>query len=288
MSAPYRFAVCNEIFKDYSFAESCAQIRQIGYSGIEIAPFTLAGDPIALSPDDRVQIRQTIKQNNLEFVGLHWLLVSPAGLHATSPDKSLRRQTWSFIEGLLDLCADLRDASEQRAGVLVFGSPKQRSSSAGASPTEAAAVLTEELARIAPLAQDRGVALLLEPLSTEQTDVINTLDEAVEIVRQIASPAIQTMFDVHNAVGERLPHPELVRKYMPYIKHVHVNELDGREPGTGSYDFAALLSALTSEKYSGWVSLEVFDFSRDGREVASRALETLTQATPSQVLSQTL
>jgi sugar phosphate isomerase/epimerase len=174
------------------------------------------------------------------------------------------------------LCADLK-TSEDDCAVVVFGSPNQRSARNGVTPREGVSMLTEELARIAPHAESRNVVVLLEPLSSSQTNVINTLEEAVQIVKEIDSPAIQTMFDVHNAADETAPHAELIRKYSNYIKHVHVNEMDGREPGTGDYDFAMLLSTLGTLDYKGWVSVEVFDFSRDCREVASRALQHLAQ-----------
>jgi sugar phosphate isomerase/epimerase len=45
------------------------------------------------------------------------------------------------------------------------------------------------------------------------------------------------MFDTHNAVEESEPHAQLVEKYYDLIRHVHVNEMDGRHPGTGNYDF---------------------------------------------------
>jgi sugar phosphate isomerase/epimerase len=99
-------------------------------------------------------------------------------------------------------------------------------------------------------------------------------------VKQIGSPAVQTMFDTHNAVAETDPHPELIRRYCSYIKHVHVNEMDGREPGKGDYDFDALLHALSAVKYSGWVSLEVFDSSRDGVEIARSAINYLKKDVP--------
>ena len=287
MTLPYRFAVCNELFQRFPFAEACSHIRRLGYSGIELAPFTLAENPVALTAEDRSQVRQSMAQNNLAFVGLHWLLVSPAGLHATTPHNHLRRETWAFIGGLIDLCADLQGPSPERPGVLIFGSPKQRSATGGCSAKDATAFFTEELARIAPHAESRGARLLIEPLSPDQTDVVTTLDEAVAIVQQIASPAIQTMFDTHNAVKEILPHPELLRKYLPFIQHVHVNEMDGREPGTGHYDFAALLSTLATANYRGWVSLEAFDFSRDPSLVAGNALRHLTEAANSAVLTQT-
>ena len=285
MSPPSRFAVCNELFKGFGFDEACQAISRLGYAGIEIAPFTLAENAVLLSSDDRARIRQAIIENNLEFVGIHWLLASPAGLQAATPDAELRSRTWQFIRGLIDLCADL---STDNGGVLVFGSPKQRSAIGGLSAAEATRILTDELAAVAPHAEQRGVELLLEPLSPDQTNVVTSLEEAVRIVREIGSPAVRTMFDVHNAVKEADPHPELVRRFMPFIRHVHVNELDGREPGTGEYDFSALLTALSTGGYTRWISLEVFDFTRDPHEVAARAIQHLEQAAHSQVLTKTI
>jgi sugar phosphate isomerase/epimerase len=105
--------------------------------------------------------------------------------------------------------------------------------------------------------------------------VINTLGEAVAIVEQIGSPAVRTMFDTHNAVDETIPHTELIRGFFPYIAHIHVNEMDGREPGTGDYDFSQLLKTLADLEYRDWVSLEVFDFARGAEAIARGALEHL-------------
>ena len=254
----------------------CSEIREIGYGGIEIAPFTLNANPAAISGEDRAFVRRSILRNRLEFVGLHWLLVAPPGLHATTPDRTLRQKTWNFIRDLIDLCADLKGTEDAQA-VMVLGSPKQRSTEGGTPVSEALKVLTEELAGVAPHAMRRNVQLLLEPLSADQTDVVNTMEEALKVISEVNSPSIQTMFDSHNATSETHPHPDLVRRYFPYIRHVHVNEVDGREPGTGAYDFAAILSLLTELNYSGWVSLEVFDRSRDGGEIAGRALRYLQE-----------
>jgi len=254
----------------------CSSIREIGYTGIEIAPFTLNANPTQLSREDRAFIHRSILNNQLEFVGLHWLLVSPPGLHATTRNRTVRQRTWNFIRDSIDLCADLRGC-ENAPAVVVLGSPKQRSTESGTSLSEALEILTEELAGVAPHAMRRNVQLLLEPLSADQSDVVNTMEEAVRIISEVNNPCIQTMFDVHNATSETIPHPELVRRFFPYIRHVHVNEVDGREPGTGSYDFAAILSLLMELNYSGWVSLEAFDLSRDGSEIAGGALRYLQE-----------
>ncbi len=271
-----RFSICNEIFQSLPFEATCSTIREIGYRGIEIAPFTLAADPSALSRQDRAFIRDSMLNNKLEFVGFHWLLVSPPGLHATTRNRDVRQRTWKFVRDLIEFCADLKRTGDAPA-VVVLGSPKQRTSESGTSPSEAVEILTRELASIAPHAARNNVQLLLEPLSRDQTDVVNTMEEAVRVIEEVNSPAIQTMFDVHNAMAETRPHLELLQRFLGHIRHVHVNEEDGREPGTGSYNFAAILSLLTELHYSGWVSLEVFDLSRDGREVAAGALRYLIE-----------
>jgi len=288
VAVPYRFAICNELFQDVPLAETCAKICAAGYTGLEIAPFTLGPDAAHLTHQDRQSLRRAMREADVRFVGLHWLLVGPPGLHATTADKSIRRRTWDYIRSLIDLCADLRGEDGGNDTVIVFGSPKQRSAVDGMAPGEAVRIFTHELALVAPHAGNHGVKILLEPLSPAQTDVVTTLAEAAAIVKQIGSPAIQTMFDVHNAADEREPHLRLIREFAPLIRHIHVNESDGREPGTGNYDFGGLLSTLADLNYSGWVSLEVFDFSRDPVEVARRALHYLLSVVPMSTLSQTI
>ena len=197
-------------------------------------------------------------------------MVSPAGLHVTTSDAALRERSWLHIRHLIDLCADLGDN-----GVMVFGSPKQRNTTGGVTPAAARAVFADELAKVAPQAEERGVRILVEALPSDQCDVINTLSEAAAIVEAIRSPAIQTMFDTHNAVDETQPHSKVIERFIHHIAHVHVNEVDGREPGLGDYDFAAIFATLQRLGYKGWISLEVFDFSRDPELIAGGGLHYL-------------
>ena len=287
MTVPYRFAICNELFQHRPFADTCREVRGLGYGGLEVAPFTLGPNAVDLAPGERKTLARAIREGGLSFVGLHWLLVGPSGLHATTADESIRKHTWNYIRSLIDLSADLACESADKESVMVFGSPKQRSAVGGVPPADAVKIFTQELANVASHAEDRGVKILVEPLSPDQTDVVTTLSEAVAIVKQIGSPAIQTMFDVHNAVREREPHNRLIREFTGFIRHVHVNEFDGREPGTGNYDFGELLSTLSDVNYTGWISLEAFDFSRDPVEVADRSIRHL-KATSQAAYSQTL
>ena len=266
-----RHAMCNEAFELASFVEVCRTLRAIGYEGIEIAPFTLGAAPAEISASRRRELRATMAGEGLSFVGLHWLMVSPPGLHVTTSDPSLRARSWRHISQLIDLCADLASGP----AVMVFGSPKQRGTLTGTTRDQATRHFVDGLRGVASHAEASGTTILVEPLPANQCDVVNTLAEAAAIVQEIASPAIQTMFDTHNAVDEAEPHAALIERYINIIRHVHVNETDGRYPGTGDYDFASVLRALERLDYRGWVSLEVFDFTPDPATIARESLKHL-------------
>ena len=268
----FRHAICNEAFEKWDFAEACRTMKKLGYEGIEIAPFTLAEKPLDVSPAQRREFKDIMASEGLSFVGLHWIMVSPKGLHVTTPDAHLREQSWQHIRNLVDLCADLGPD-----GVMVFGSPKQRSTTGGLSVAEATKHYVDGLAGVAPLAEEREVKILIEALPIEQSDVVTTLDEAVQHVQSIASPAIWTMFDSHNAVNEIEPHADLIEKHYQWIRHIHVNETDGRHPGTGDYDFVPIFQRLRKLDYRGWISMEAFDFSYGADVLAKESIDYLNR-----------
>ena len=267
MSFRFRHAICNEVYKGWDFRQACQSIKKAGYSGIEIAPFTLADDPCTITPATRRETRAIMADEGLEFVGLHWLMVSPAGLHVTTPDHALRARSWRHIHDLIDLCADLGPN-----GVMIFGSPKQRTSTGGLTPAEATKNYVDGMRAAGHWAQQRGVTLLIEALPPADTDVVTSLDEAARWVAEIGCPAVQTMFDSHNAIAEAEPHAVLVERHYSVIRHVHVNELDGKHPGKGSYDFKPVLSVLAQRGYQGWISMEAFDFSFGSEVIANESI----------------
>jgi sugar phosphate isomerase/epimerase len=197
-------------------------------------------------------------------------MVSPKGLHVTTPDEGLRKTSWQHIRNLIDLCADLGPD-----GVMVFGSPNQRSTTGGLTREQATRHYVEGLASVAGQAQDRGVRVLIEALPKAQCDVVLTLGEAARLVEEIGSPAIQTMFDVHNAIDETDSHATLVDRHFDVIRHVHVNELDGRHCGQAKYDFKPVFDVLRRRNYKGWVSLEAFDFTPGAEKLANESLRHL-------------
>ena len=161
---------------------------------------------------------------------------------------------------------------------MIFGSPKQRNTR-NISIEEANKHFAENLVTVADHAQQRGVKILIEALGRRLTDIVNTLEEALELAKQANHPAIQIMFDFSNTVDETEPFDVLLRKYYKYIHHIHVQEMSGKYLGTGTAvnDYVKAFQALKDLRYDKWISLEVFDFSPGGKRIAEESMKTLKQ-----------
>ena len=270
-NGPFRFSVCNELYGETDFAAACRSIKSAGWDGIEIAPFTLMTEAVKLPAARRREIRDIVVSEGLEFVGLHWLTVGPAGLHVTTPDAAARGRSWEYVRGLVALCADLR-AEGGAGGVMVFGSPGQRKTAGGLTTAQAEQNYIDGVRSIVADLEAAGVTLCVEALPAAQCDVILTLDRAAEIVDTIGSPNVQTMFDAHNAIDEVEPHDALITRHWPKIRHIHVNELDGSYPRPGGgYDFKPILQTAKDRAFDGWVSMEVFDFTPGAERIVNES-----------------
>lgn len=271
----FKYSFCNESLREYSWEDQCRIISETGYTGVEIAPFTLVGKGVEeINTAQRRQMVKDMKDNGLECVGLHWLLSPPPeGLHFTTPDAQLRRQSVNYLDALIDFCGDLDGE------VMIFGSPGQRSTTDGITVEEAMDYFADGLASVADHAGARKVKILVEPLTGDQTDVVNTLGEAMKIVEKVDHPAVSTMFDFHNTADENHSMDELIRSYYDHLHHVHFQKMDGSlmTPSEISPEYLRVFEALKDLNYKKWISVEVFDFSPGGKTIAKECMKTLLE-----------
>lgn len=270
-----RLSLCNEVLAPMPFARQCEFAAALGYEGLEVAPFTLGEDPLALTAAERARLRSEAQAAGVVVSGLHWLLASPAGLSITSADPDTRGRTLAVMHGLLDLCADLGGQ------VMVHGSPAQRRMPASGDIAAARELGIAAFADVAEHAQRAGITYCIEALAPPHADFINTLDEAVAIVRAIGHPALRTMLDCCAvARAEREPAEALLERWLPtgLLAHVQVNDANLRGPGQGALRFRPLLAALRRHGYAGWVAVEPFEYVPDGPACAARAIGYLRGA----------
>ncbi len=266
-----RISLCNEVLAGMSLQAQCALAAELGYDGLELAPFTLADDPLALTAAERRAVRRAVEQTGLAVTGLHWLLVAPKGLSITDPDADIRRRTINVMAALCDLCADLGGR------YLVHGSPAQRRLP-GHDPLPAKGWALEAFAAAARAAEQAGVHYCLEPLSRHETNFINTVAEAIGVVEAIGNSAFRTMIDCSSAgLTEADPVPVLLDRWLPsgLIAHVQVNDPNRKGPGQGEMDFAPVIAALQRHGYVGDLGVEPFVYDPDGPGAAAFAIRYL-------------
>ena len=264
-----KLAVCNELFEGWAFDRICRFARSAGYSGLEIAPFTLATPITEVSASRRAELRGHAADAGVEIVGLHWLLAKTDGLHVTSPDRAVRERTAEYLIALAEACHDLG------GHVMVFGSPKQRSLLSGVSQDQALELATDTFRQAMPFVAAFDVTICMEPLTPAETDFVTTVADAVRLIDAVGHPSFGLHLDVKAMSSESTPVPDLIRQHAGRAGHFHVNDANGRGPGFGDTNFVPILQALDDAGYDRWMSLEVFDFTPDPETIALKAVEYL-------------
>jgi sugar phosphate isomerase/epimerase len=266
-----RYAICNETFEGWDHARVCATAAACGYAGLELAPFTLAPRVTDVSAEQRRSVRQAAESAGLQIVGLHWLLAKTEGFVITSPDADVRHRTAEYLGQLARGCRDLGGDR------MVFGSPQQRRIPAGHSREQAAEFALDTFRRAAPMIADSGVQVCLEPLAPTEADFLTTCTETVELLDRIDHPNFVLHLDVKAMSSEAESVSALIRKHVGRTGHFHANDANRRGPGFGETDFRPIMATLKESGYSGWVSVEVFDYSPDPDTIARESIRYLRE-----------
>jgi sugar phosphate isomerase/epimerase len=260
------YAICNETFEGWDHARVCRCVAELGYEGLEMAPFTLAPRITDVTPARRRELRQQAEACGLRIIGLHWLLAKTEGLHLTSPHEEVRQRTADY---LVELARCTRDLG---GDLMILGSPAQRRIPPNATHADAADYAVNTLRRALDGIAATGVKLCLEPLAPPEADFINSCEDAVRILERLSHPSFTLHLDVKAMSAEKQPTPEVIRAFGARAAHFHANDPNRRGPGFGETDFVPIFQALKDSGYAGWVSVEVFDYSPDPETIARESM----------------
>lgn len=234
-------------------AELFAKVKRMGFDKIEIA----VEDP------DLIDIR-TVKRE-LVNNGLEAVLCGAFGStrDLTSDDESLRRTGLDYIARCLDMAASLDTGFF--AGPMYAAVGKARMV-----PTEQRKVewqrAVENLYSVCEMAADRKLQIALEPLNRFESDLVNTVDDALRMIHEIGHPAAGICLDMFHMNIEE-PDPErAIRKVGDKLMHVQVAENYRGTPGSGNASWPAYYRGLEAIGYTGTISIE--SFTPDNKELA--------------------
>jgi sugar phosphate isomerase/epimerase len=268
----FKYAICNETFQDWPFEKAFAFARECGYTGIEIAPFTLAQYATQVTPQQRALVRKQAEAAGLEVVGLHWLLAKTEGFYLTSPDAAVRRRTSDYLAQLAQLCRDLGGK------IMVLGSPQQRNLLPGVTKPQAMQYAAEVISAAVPTFADCGVTLAIEPLGPSEGDVLLTAAEGRELIDLVNSPTVRLHLDCKAMSSEPQPIPEILEVNRDIMVHFHANDPNRQGPGMGQLDFVPIFAALKKIDWHGWVSVEVFDYAPGIERLTRESMANMLRA----------
>jgi D-psicose/D-tagatose/L-ribulose 3-epimerase len=227
-----------------------------GFDGVELA----IENPADIDP---AFVKAQLDRNGLVCTSVCACFPPSRDLRGT---KAQQRATVAYVKRLLDL-----------AGVLgtdiVMGPLYSATGRADAVPAAEYQrqwqTVRGHLKTICAYAKANKKIICLEPLNRFETDFINTVEQGLQMIRDVNSPALKLLLDTfHMNIEEKNP-AAAIRRAGKHVGHVHASASDRGTPGHDHVDWRGIAQALRDIKYDGAVVIE--SFTQDVKVIARAA-----------------
>lgn len=177
-------------------------------------------------------------------------LFVPQAIKVVGPDVNVEQQT-AHVKTVMSRLSTLG------VQVLVFGSGGARRVPDGFAKDTAFTQLVDFSRRAAQAARPYGITVTIEPLRTQETNIINTAAEGLALVNAVNDPNFQLMIDFYHLASEH-EDPAIVLKARDHIRHLHMANPQGRvfPQQWDEYDYAPFFANLKAIGYDKRISME--------------------------------
>lgn len=240
-------------------AEGCCRAAALGFDAVEVFPPSATALDVPLLQDllKRHKLRLAAVGTGAGWVVHKWSL--------THPDAAVRSKAREFVREIMNLAA----AFDARA---IIGSIQGRVEG-GVTRSQALNWLVESLKDLTTAGTARGGSLLIEPLNRYETNLLNRLGQAVEVIDRIGSPRIKLLADLFHMNIEETSIPSALREAAQRIGHVHFADTNRHAVGQGHTDVAPIIQALREIGYEGYLSAEILPVP-DSETAARQTIES--------------
>jgi sugar phosphate isomerase/epimerase len=123
-------------------------------------------------------------------------------------------------------------------------------------PEEDRKILAETLSELGEHAEHEGSTIFFEPLNRYEDHMVNRLQQAAAICRDVGSPSVKVMADTFHMSIEEDDLAASIRSTADLIGHVQLGDSGRLQPGIGHLDWPALMEAFRAIGYDGWLAME--------------------------------
>ncbi len=268
-----KLSLSSFVFLNYPLDQAILRIADAGYDGVDI----WGGRPHAYRTDlTSAQVRELAKRVTDLGLSIPSFIPAqfryPTSLCSASP--KVRDDSVSYIKEGLQTAAELgAPVVSVCPGHSVFGQARE----------DAAGRLAESLGEICETARSLNLRVALEPADKYETDLVNTCQQAIELIEQVGAPNLGVVLDNGHShvVGEEAH--EAIPALGEKLFHVHVDDNNGLRdqhliPGEGTFNFTPFLSALRQTSYDGFLTAELsWDYILEPDKAARSARERMKQ-----------
>ena len=213
----------------------------LGYDGVELA----VRDASRLDP---AVVTFVVREAgiNVPAIGTGQAYLAD-GLSLAHPDNDIRARASARVAAAIHLAAPLGAA-------VIVGLLRGRISGDRAVTDQR---LIESMRALLPIAEQRKVPILFEPINRYETDYLPTVEAVLEVIHRMGSPLLGVLADTFHMNIEEASIEESLRRAGPRLRHVHVADSNRLAPGWGHLDFSRILSVLRQIDYRGYLSAEI-------------------------------
>ncbi len=218
----------------------------LGYTAIEIG---LENTEFDLTP-----VKKVVNMNNLEVTICAAL---SKGRDISSFDEEIRKNTKQYMKRCFVIGEEL--GAKLFVGPVYAGGGKAHLLSLVDKKKEWE-LAVEGLREMADVAFGHGMSIAIEPLNRYRTSVVNTIEQALQMVLDINRVNVGILYDTYQANIEEKNIYEALKLACESEKLLHVQLSDSNRgaPGMGHIDFEPIISILKDYDYKGHLTVETF------------------------------
>ena len=232
-------------FETASVSEIFSKISKMGFDAVEIAV------------EDPSVIDATTVKRGLEQYGLQPVVCGAFGptRDLTHEDPAVHQQCFDYIERCFDFCVQwnagfLAGPMYSAVGKTRMLPPEQRKAEWN--------LAVKNLRVVCEMAASRNLQIALEPLNRFESDLVNTAEDVVRLIKDINHPAAKIMLDGFHMNIEEPDAEKAIVLAGDQLIHFQVSENYRGAPGTGQTRWDAYRRGLEKINYKGIVSIESF------------------------------
>jgi D-psicose/D-tagatose/L-ribulose 3-epimerase len=212
-------------------------------------------DAVELLIADPTHIDSTLIKQKLDAQGL----VCGSIAAAINPQRDLRGSQASQRNGVAYLCQLIDRLVALDARVLsgpMYSYVGRAQAYSTAEKKRHWQAVVKNLKKVARYAADRGKLVCVEPINRFESDFLNTMDQGLQLIDDVGSPALKLHLDTFHANIEEKHQGEAIRRAGKHLGHIHACGCDRGTPGNDHIDWPAIAAALAAIRYDGDIVLE--------------------------------